>query len=432
MDLIILLTLGLATGVLIGLFPVFPVYAGAFVLYITSGIWTPEQMLLFWIVASIGSQFFASVSAITLGIPGDASSLVYMNDIKRLNLLERNQLLWLTSRGSLVSGTISLLLVWVLYYTYTATGQTFLFSIEAKILLLYSVIFFFIITSQQKILTLLLSMFGILISPQNNYSLPSEWFHVATLFQNTTFFMLILALMMIPDVLDYRNTKFDDQSQYSTIPSRMPWWLILKNSILGCLVGLVPGPAAEIAASAAYSTTRTKDPSLKIVAAETANNPGVVMMILPLLLLGLPFTASSLVVSNIMDSKMVVLPELARSSSSIITGVTVFDAMIILALATTAIYYIMSIRFINAYTWLVTLAYTKLKWIMIVVVAIMISADIHIQEITWTTYITLLAFYIILGMLLRHFRVSPIPMIFVYLLGDQLIWATTQFYTINF
>lgn len=432
MELLILLALGLLTGILIGLFPVFPLYAGAFVLYLTSGIWTPEQMLLFWIVASIGSQFFASVSAITLGIPGDASSLVYINDIKKLTLLERNQLLWLTSRGSLVSGIISLLVVWILYYVYTTSGQTFLFSIEAKLLLLYSVIFFFIVTSQQKILTLLLSVFGVLISPQNNYSLPIEWFHLSTVFQNTTFFMLILALMMIPDLSTYRSIAINNKDHYSTVPSSMPWWLVLKNSILGCLIGLIPGPAAEVAASAAYSTTRTKDSSLKIVAAETANNPGVVMMILPLLLLGLPFTASSLIVSNIMDSKMVVLPDLARSASTIITGLSVFDVMIVLALITTAIYYAMSIRFINAYTQLVKLTHDKFKWIMVALVLGMIGADMYIQEISWMVYSALLIFYATMGIFLKYFRVSPIPMIFVYLLGDQLIWATSQFFAIYF
>jgi TctA family transporter len=316
---------------------------------------------------------------------------------------------------------------------YTATEQTFLFSIEAKLILLYSVIFFFIVTSQQKIFTLLLSVFGVLISPQNNYSLPSEWFHLSTVFQNTTFFMLILALMMIPDLLNYRALSIDNnKNQYSTVPSQMPWWLILKNSILGCLVGLIPGPAAEVAASAGYLSTKTKDTSLKIVAAETANNPGVVMMILPLLLLGLPFTSSSLVVSNIMDSKMVALPELARSASTIVTGFTVFDVMIIMAVITTVIYYVLSIRFINAYTRLVSSTYDKFKWIMIVLALGMVGADIYIQEISWLAYSVLLSFYIVVGLVLKHFCVSPVPMIFVYLLGDQLIWATGQFLAIHF
>ena len=83
MDLTVILCSGILTGILIGLFPVFPIYLGAFLLYITSTIWTPEQMLLFWAVSSIGSQFFCSVSTITLGIPGDASSLIYVKDIKK-------------------------------------------------------------------------------------------------------------------------------------------------------------------------------------------------------------------------------------------------------------------------------------------------------------------------------------------------------------
>ena len=446
MELLILLVGGIVAGVLIGLLPVFPVYVGAFILYYANGIWTPEYMLLFWIITSIGSQFFTSVSAITLGIPGDSSSLIYINDIKHLTMSERRQLLWTTGRGSLVGGVMSLLLVWGLYHYYVHTGESLIFSLGFRIFCMYLILFFFITNSKHRVVTILLGIIGLIISPQNNYSLPAGWHQISILFENTTFFMLVISLLLIPDLIKYKNYKYDSiattyHKSYNklrcwsindSIPDKMPWGLILKNSIIGCIIGLIPGPAAELAASTAYTTTRDKVES-KIIAAETANNPGVVMMILPLLLLGIPFTSSSLIVSNIMDSKMVDITELVRNSSSILPSLTIFDALIVVALITTAIYYLLSVRFINMYSYIVQeITYSKLPILLIIMVVGMVIVDIQIQQLTWFTYIKLLISYTTVGVVCKYLRVSPIPMIFLYLVGDQLIWATMQYYSINF
>lgn len=428
----LILILGIITGIAIGLFPVFPVYLGAFILYLVSSSWTPEMMLLFWITASIGSQFFGSVSAITLGIPGDASSLVYIDKIKELTLCQRNQLLWTTARGSLVGGIIALIVTWFLYTIYQFYGTSFLTSIEIKLTLLLSVVFFTLALSQNKPMALILALLGLLISPQNNYTLPQEWYALSIWFQHSTFFMLVLGLMVLPDLVKYQSQQTNQSNLYRSTPGPMPWRLIFKNAILGCGVGAVPGPAAETAASVAFNLHHKRSIQDRIVAAETANNPGVVMMLLPLFLMGLPFTASSLVVTNIMDSKLVDLIELGKSSSTVVSFLSVFDTVIVAGLIVTAIYYFFSIRFINTYASLVNLLQDRMKIVLLIVSIIMMILDSHIQEITMTTYLGLMIIFLSLGLLLKYFRISPIPMIFVYLLGDQIIWASTQFYNIYF
>lgn len=431
-ELALILTLGIITGIAIGLFPVFPIYFGAFILYLVSSLWTPEMMLLFWITASIGSQFFGSVSAITLGIPGDASSLIYIDKIKQLSLTQRNQLLWSTARGSLVGGVMSLALVWILYNVYTAFGFSFLATIEIKFILLLSVVFFTLALSSNKPVALVLAILGLLISPQNNYTLPQEWYTFSIWFQHSTFFMLVLGLMVVPDLVKYQVQQLSKIDNFQSTPGCMPWWLILKNSLLGCVVGLVPGPAAETASATAYSVNHRRPINERIIAAESANNPGVIMMLLPLFLMGLPFTASSLVISNIMDSRMIELPELARSSSSFISSLSVFDSVIVFGLIVTGFYYFFSTRFIDFYARVVHLLQTRMKIVLLIVSIVMMILDAHIQEITMMTYLGLMFIFLALGMLLKYFRISPIPMIFVYLLGDQIIWASTQFYNIYF
>lgn len=432
LDIALILTTGLITGMAIGLFPVFPIYLGAFVLYATNGIWSPEEMLLFWAVASIGSQFFGSVSAITLGIPGDSSSLVYIDDVRKLNLPERNRLLWLTGRGSLVSGAASLLLVWLLYHVYQKYNFNFFSTIEVKITLLYAVLIGLVFSSHRRFWALALAALGIVLAPQNNYSLPTEWYHLSLIFQDTTFFMLVLGLLVLPDLLAKDLIKNQHNTEHAATPGKMPWWLVAKSTLVGCTVGLVPGPAAETATQIAYNLNKKKSISDRIVAAETANNPGVVMMLLPLLLLGLPFTASSLIVSNIMDGRMVNLIELAQQPSTLLSGLTVVDSLIILALIATAFYYLFSIKFINFYSGAVLAAHTHVKWILIVAVVAMIGMDMYIQEIFWVKYLTLSVFYATLGIVLKYTKVSPVPLIFIFLLGDQIIWTTIQFTAIYF
>jgi putative tricarboxylic transport membrane protein len=432
MDLLFILVSGIATGILIGLFPVFPIYLGAFLLYITSSIWSPEQMLLFWAVSSIGSQFFCSVSTITLGIPGDASSLVYVKDIKNLTLSQRNKLLWQTSRGSLISAFVALCLVWTLYNTYTSLGLKFLGGVEVRMLLLYTVVLFLVFTSEKKILTLLVASIAILIAPQNNYALPVSWYNISILLQHTTFFMLILAMVVIPDIALY-DTKFilNDKDKFNPEKTKLPWWIVIKNTILGCGISLVPGPSAELSAAIAYYTTKGEKTE-KIIAAETANNPGVIMMLLPFLLLGLPFTPSSIIVSNIMDVQVVNVIELAKNPSTLINNLTVFDSLILLSLVTVVFYYILSLRFINFYTALVKLSHSKLKILLIAVIGLMIYLDISIQEISIINYFSLMVMYLCLGFVMKRFKINPMPFIFVYLLGDVIIWTTIQFFLIHF
>lgn len=432
LELIYLLLAGIFTGMLIGLFPVFPIYLSAFLLYFTSTFLTPEQMLLFWAISSLGSQFFCSVSSITLGIPGDTSSLVYMDHIRNFNLDERNKLLWTTARGSIIGALFAYGVVWSLYTVYNSFGFRFLGGVDVKLAMLYTILFFFIIASDKKIASAIVGAIALFISPQNNYNLPDYWYYASIWLQDTTFFMIVLGTFVIPEIFFYKSEYIDKHPvKYNVKPEPLPLKVVGANTILGTLVGLIPGPTSELAAALGYQLTRGTA-KIKIIAAETANNPAIVMMILPFFMLGLPITPSSIIVSNIMDINIVNVVDLGKEASQVISGVTVFDAMVILGAVTAVIYYFLSIRFINAYTMIVELAHTKLKYWLVAVVALMVYFDLSIQEMDPWTYGYLLTGYIAFGFLLRYFKISPIPFVFVFLLGDTIIWTTMQWYILNF
>jgi len=425
---------GLLTGIMLGLFSVFPIYFAGFLVYAFHGSWSPELLLVFWMTAAIGSQFFGSVSTITLGIPGEASSLVYLHDVKSMNLDERNRLLYQTAKGSLFAGLVALTVVWTLYQ-WLGSKANLLASVDFVMAMFVIVIAMFAFTDRRPIVALILLAIGIMLGPNNNYALPDWWYRVQQLFENTSFFLLVIGLMILPDLVFDRLPRKDSQQreQYRPSPSDdRTWWTIIKSTVIGLFAGSVPGPAAETASAVAYHAHRRKGIFQRIVAAETANNPGVVMMFLPFFVMALPITASSLIISNVMDIKNVDIVEFVKGSSQFFPDLAVFDVVMIAAGVATVFYFVLSTRFIDFYVAIVKRLYSGSRWLLFALVAAMIAADMYFNETTVAIYMILLIFFTMAGMLLKYFKANPILLIFGVMFGDKLIWSTMQFYTIHF
>ncbi len=425
--------MGLITGMALGLFSVFPIYFAGFLVYAFHTAWTPELMLVFWSTAAIGSQFFGSVSTITLGIPGEASSLVYIRDVQRMSLSERNRLLYQTAKGSLFAGLVALTVVWAAWhwlgdYAHALAGVNFTLAIFLAVVLLFAV------TDRRPVIALALLFVGVMLGPNNNYALPEYWYKVQQLFEHTSFFLLIAGLMIIPDLVFERLLPGEGRGQHyeASHSDDRTWWTIIKSTAIGLVAGSVPGPAAETAAGAAYHAHRKQGVFQQIVAAETANNPGVVMMFLPFFVMGLPITASALIMSNVMDIKDIDIVELSRSTSHYFPALTVFDLVMIGSAMATVFYFLLSTRFIDLYVKIVQHLYSRSRWLLFAIIGAMIVADMMFNETTVGIYASLLACFTAAGLALKYFQANPILLIFGVMFGDKLVWTVLQFYSIHF
>jgi putative tricarboxylic transport membrane protein len=388
---------------------------------------------VFWATAAIGSQFFGSVSTITLGIPGEASSLVYINDLKSMTLEERNRLLYQTAKGSLFAGVVALAVVWSAYHWLSGMSHV-LASVNFTLAIFLIVVSLFAATDRRPLIALFLLLVGIALGPTNNYALPTWWYQIQQLFENTSFFLLVAGLMIIPDLIFDRlhaDGKAPTHYQASASDDRT-WWTIIKSTVIGLFAGSVPGPAAETASAAAYHAHRRQGVFQQVVAAETANNPGVVMMFLPFFVMGLPITASALIISNVMDIKNVDIPTLAAQSSHYFSGLTVFDTVIATAMLATVFYFLLSTKFIDIYVSVVKRLYGKSKWLLFAIISAMVVADMYFNETTLLIYVSLLVFFTVIGTVLKYFKANPILLIFGIMFGDRLIWTVLQFYNIYF
>jgi len=425
--------LGLVVGIALGLFSVFPIYFAGFVVYALHTVWTPELLLVFWATAAIGSQFFGSVSTITLGIPGEASALVYVNDLKGMSLSERNYLLYHTAKGSLFAGMIALGVVWLAYY-WLSTYSNMLASVNFVLGMFAIVIALFAFTDRRPVIAIMLLALGTFLGPVNNFALPPWWYGVQIWFSSTSFFMLIASLMLIPDlVMDPVKLKHVSEQGFEAKQGKTAsWWTIAKSTVIGLFSGLVPGPAAETASALAYHAHKKKGRFQQIVGAETANNPGVVMMLLPFFTMGVPITASALIISTVLDVKNVDVVEFVGQASNFVPQLNVFDVVILIAGIATVFYFLLSTRFIDTYVSVIRFLYSKSSYLLFIIVGTMVIVDMNVSETPAWLYTILLVFFTGFGLLLKYFRINPILFIFGTMFGDKLIWTTMQFVAINF
>ena len=426
---LLVVAFGIIVGILTGLLPALPIYTGAFILYYFGQSLPLEHIITFWILVLAGSQYFGSVSTITTKIPGEEGSIVYLNDIDSLSLNQRNALLYDTALGSFIASIISLLVVYGIVVWSKTYEIIFFSSLKFQLICYIAALLSFILLNKNILVTIALISIGLILGPKNNYALPTDWFRLENLFQGYTFFMVLLGTMIIPQMFTgYNNSVKDD----NTVVNNRSFSILqgIKSSFIGIFVGFVPGPSAFLASLAAYKTAG-KDISKKIVAAETANNSSVITCILPLLLLALPVNQNTLILSNIMDIRSINIVE-AIFKPSFIPYLNVLQLVIITCLISMILYFWLSTHLISVYSGFINTIHGKMKYILLLIIALLIAADIGTSSVTISNYAILLSVFSALGILLKLYDINPLPLLFSMILGDKVIWLCLQYYTIHF
>lgn len=420
--------LALIIGALTGLLPALPVYTGTIILYYFGHNMPLEHLMVFWLVVITGSQFFGSISTIATKIPGEESSTVYLKDINSLSINQRNALLYDTALGSMIAGIISLLVVYGII-SYTSSNVLLFSSLNFQIICYTLAFLSFILLNKNIVVTIGLIMLGLALAPKNNYALPTAWFDFLLLFHGYTFYMVILGIMIVPQLLTNEHDPVNNQVE---VINNKSFSIVqaFKSSIIGSIVGLIPGPSAFLASLAAYKTAGNDIPK-RIIAAETANNASVITCAMPLLLLALPINQNTLIFSNIMDIRSINIIE-AIFKTSFVTGLSVLQLVVLTCLLCMLIYFWLSTHLIDYYVSFVNKLHGKMKYILLAIIAFLIVIDISTAEIALHNYVILLSFFSLIGIVLKLYGINPLPLLFAMILGDKMVWVYMQFLTIHF
>ena len=436
LELSIILVLGLVTGILVGLLPGLPAYVGPLILFPFIQDMTVEQILTFWLACQIGSQYFGSVAAILLKVPGEASSIVFIEDLNKLSMNDRYDLVRQTAWGSTIGSLISLGLLLLVFYFGLSEHLIKLTNINTKLTVLTILAITLIYFTKHRLVSAGLFAIGLFFSEKSNQTLPNWIFDMQTYTTDVTVFSLILGAMIIPEFLQeifapIEKDPIDLKLSKQALQPKLDIKSMLRGTWLGSLIGFIPGPSTILASVFTYNSQNKDDIKKRIISSEAANNSAAVTSLLPFLFIGLPITLSEMIVSDIMHIKFFTIPN-DLVHESIFSGVSLIEFCFIIVGVCTLVYHVLAQRFLVFYERLMELAYGKLSWIYLLLVVYLINIDTHFNPVYMPRYLVFMAVLTGLGMWMLKKRISALPLVFGFILGDVFAWTIFNFYRINF
>jgi len=306
--------MGALIGTLVGVLPgLGPTATMVFMLPFTLP-YGPTTGLIMMTGVWYGAMYGGSTTSVLVNIPGEAASVVTCIDGYQMCKRGRaGAALALVATGSFVAGTIGLL---GLQFFAPVLGNAAL-SFGPPEFLSFMILAFVLLSNLSAeaplkgalmiALGLFLSTIG--ITPMDSY--PRFTFGTEKLMLGIDFLPIAVGLFGISEILNIAIEKYvkpavrtvrlrelypdRDEMRRSVAP-------MLRGSVLGFFVGLLPGPCTVISTFVAYALEKriSKTPERfghgaveGVVAPESANNSAVMGSMIPLLTLGIPFAAPS-------------------------------------------------------------------------------------------------------------------------------------------
>ncbi len=302
--------IGALVGTLIGVLPgVGPVATIAMLLPITFGL-PPVGALIMLAGIYYGAQYGGSTTSILVNIPGEASSVVTTLDGHQMARQGRaGPALAIAAIGSFIAGCVSTVLVAALGAPLTSLALLF-GPAEYFSLMVLGLVFAVVLAKGSVLKAVCMIMLGLLLSSVGSDIETGQSrmaFDVPELSDGIGFVVVAMGVFGFAEII--RNLETQTEETRSIVAAKvtglMPTWPDLKASagaiargtVLGSILGILPGGGAVIAAFAAYTFEKkvAKDPSRfgrgaieGVAAPESANNAAAQTSFIPLLTLGIP------------------------------------------------------------------------------------------------------------------------------------------------
>ncbi len=308
---------GVVVGTVVGMLPgIGPINAIAVLIPVTfaAGI-PPESALILLVGIYYGSQYGNSISTILLNVPGTASSVVTALDGYALTRQGRGgQALAMSAIASFVGGTVSIFAL-VLLAPVLAGWAIRFGPAEYFALMVFAFSALSSFSGDSLVRGVASTGFGLWLATVGldpNSAVPRFTFGRIELLDGLDFVVVTIGLFAVSEVLQLlEGTRAGEE--VSTAYGRVmisarelarSGWTMVRGSVLGFLVGVLPGAGGTIASFLAYSTEeriagsqgRFGDGDLRGVAApESANNAAANGAMIPLLTLGVPGSGTTAV-----------------------------------------------------------------------------------------------------------------------------------------
>lgn len=300
-------TLGTLVGVLPGLGPVATI---AMLLPISYGL-EPTTALILLAGIYYGAQYGGSTTAILVNLPGEASSVVTCLDGHELAKQGRaGSALAIAAIGSFAAGTFATLLIAIAAVPLASFALNF-GAADYFSLMLLGLVASIVLAQGDALKAVAMAILGLalgLVGVDVNSGSERFTFGLPELSEGISFVVLTMGIFGIGEILVNLEKNSQDSTVIGKISSLLPSKDELKRSVkpiargsvLGGLLGVLPGGGALLGSFAAYSLEKKLSAHPEkfgtgqiegVAAPESANNAGAQTSFIPLMVMGLPASA---------------------------------------------------------------------------------------------------------------------------------------------
>ena len=305
---LLLCLIGTLVGTLIGVLPgIGPLATIAMLLPITFGL-PPVGALIMLAGIYYGAQYGGSTTSILINIPGESSSVVTTLDGHQMAKQGRaGPALAIAAIGSFFAGCVSTVLVAALGAPLTSVALLF-GPAEYFSLMVLGLIFAVVLAKGSILKAIAMVLAGLLMSMVGSDIETGQSrmaFDIPELSDGIGFVVVAMGVFGFAEIMRNLEQTATREIVQAKVTGLMPTLPDLKaasgaigrGTIIGSILGILPGGGAVIAAFAAYTFEKkmAKDPSRfgrgaieGVAAPESANNAAAQTSFIPLLTLGIP------------------------------------------------------------------------------------------------------------------------------------------------
>ena len=422
--------LGVVIGMLVGVLPgLGPAATIAILLPVTIGI-EPVTAIIMLSGIFYGAQYGGTITSVLLTLPGEASSVVTVFDGHALARQGKaGTALGIAAIGSFIGGTVSIIALTFLAPLVAGFALDF-GPPEYAALALLGILLVATVSSGSRLKAVIAAAIGLLLATIGRDAFTGGerfTFGNLSLADGLDFVPIAMGLFGLGEILYSLEERHSTVSAPATVANVWPSKKDLKQSsgaigrgsVLGFLLGLLPGGGATLASLAAYAMEkkRAKQPERfgqgaveGVAGPETANNAAATSSFIPLLTLGIPANATMAVIFGALLIQGVSPgPQLVTQEPDLFWGVvnSMYIGNILLL--------IMSIPLVGLFVKILRVRPAILAPITVLITLVGVyTVNNDVFDI-----VLVIAFGLI-GYLMKKFGFDPGPMVLAFVLGSLL------------
>ncbi len=306
-------------GLIVGAIPGFSAANTIIILLPLTLAMDPEVGLVFMVALYASSRMGAGIPAILVNIPGTAGAAATPLDGYPMTKQGKGQQALAISFVSSIAGGLLTTIIALLTLPWLSQVAFFLHSVEMIVIMIFGISLIATIAARDTLKGMIAGFFGLMIGFIGSdvvYETPRATFGFLELYDKVPLIPALVGLFAISEafaviegesILTKRGREAMQNPNWSQTFEGVriafsKWWHIIWTSLIGLVIGVVPGAGAAIASFVAYQQSKTfsKTPELYgtghiegLIAPESANNGVTSGTLVPLLVIGIPGGATA-------------------------------------------------------------------------------------------------------------------------------------------